>query len=105
MSEAGGTLGRWGTLDAREERVSRRGGGTGSYTPDGTEGRPGPVASPEQLWVSAGLRARREGVHEDVGARHQSQWAGRSASCSAAEGDGALGQQPAGKRHERTGDK
>lgn len=61
MSEAGEMLGRWGTLDAREDRVSRRGGGTGSYIPDGTE-EPGPAALPEQLWVLAGLRARREGT-------------------------------------------
>lgn len=105
MSGAGGTLGQWGTLDAREERMSRRGGGPGSHTPDGSEGRPGHAALLEQLWGAAGLRARREAVHEDAGARHQSQRAGGSASRSAAEGDGEPGQQPARKRHEGTGNK
>ena len=48
---------------------------------------------------SGGAKSSKGGSSGRSGSQHQSQWAGRSESCSAAEGDEELGQQPAGKRH------
>ena len=47
---------------------------------------------------SGGAKSSKGGSSGRSGSQLQSQWAGRSVSCSAAEGD-ELGQQPTGKRH------